>query len=79
MYGINAKVFFSLSKCIRNMNRLRMPVKKQWSLTINYYFLYLGRFGELVKEAVDQLELWAASLHTGRYKEASLYLYKNKE
>lgn len=47
----------SFSKCIRKANGLGMPVKKLGSLTIIYYFLYLGRFEVQVIVPADQLEL----------------------
>lgn len=47
----------SFSKGIRKANGLGMPVKKLGSLTIIYYFLYLGRTEVRVIVPVDQLEL----------------------
>lgn len=47
---------FSFSKCIRNTNGFGMPVKRLGSLTVIYYFLYLGRFEVQVIVPVDQFE-----------------------
>lgn len=46
----------SFSKCIRKANGLGMPVKKQGSLAVIYYFLYLVGFEVRVIMPADQLE-----------------------